>query len=125
MQQGSPGTPQGRLTLAQTPKPGQVVSGTFFNEPMRVETVRRNGAGAWTLGLVGARSERFRSVTLTDAEIASLKLLDRACSYAGDGTLLRLGLQAYSLGIPAIASAWPSRMAAVAKPGPPIGSSNS
>jgi len=75
------------------------VSGTFFNEPMRVETVRRNGAGAWTLGLVGARSERFRSVTLTDAEIASLKLLDRACSYAGDGTLLRLGLQAYSLGI--------------------------
>jgi SNF2 domain-containing protein len=66
---------------------------------MRVETVRRNGAAAWTLGLVGIQSERFRSVTLTESEIASLKLLDRACSYSGDGTLLRLGLQAYSLGI--------------------------
>jgi len=66
---------------------------------MRVETVRQNGGGSWTLGLVGTQSERFRSVTLTEAEIGSLKLLDRACSYTGDGALVRLGLQAYSLGI--------------------------
>jgi hypothetical protein len=51
------------------------------------------------MGLVGTQSERFRSVTLTEAEIASLKLLNRVGAYNGDGTLLRLGLQAYSFGI--------------------------
>lgn len=85
--------------MAQMPQPGQLVSGMFFNEPMRVETVRGNGAGSWTLGLVGMQSQRFRSVILTHAEIATLKLLDRACSYTSDGTLLKLGLQANSRGI--------------------------
>jgi superfamily II DNA or RNA helicase len=78
---------------------GQILVGSLFNEPMRVETVRPNGAGAWTVGLVGTQSEKFRSVTLTQADLASLKILNRACSYTGDGALLRLGLQAYSLGI--------------------------
>src|SRR5712692_3059355 len=78
---------------------GQILVGSLFNEPMRVETVRPNGSGAWTVGLVGTQSEKFRSVTLTQADLASLKILDRVCSYKGDGGLLRLGLQAYSLGI--------------------------
>jgi len=78
---------------------GHILVGPLFSEPMRVETVRPNGLGIWTVGLVGTQSERFRSVTLTEADLASVKILDQACSYRGDGTLLRLGLQAFSLGI--------------------------
>jgi len=88
---------------------GCVVIGSLFNEPMRVETVRVGGLSAcgdaqagdatWTVGLVGTQSERFRKVTLTDSDIKTLTILDSAFSYDGDGRLLRLGLQAYSLGI--------------------------
>lgn len=46
-------------------KPGQVLAGPQFNEPMRVETVRANGPDSWVTGLVGVKSDRFRSVTLT------------------------------------------------------------
>jgi superfamily II DNA or RNA helicase len=77
----------------------QIVTGALFSEPMRVETVRPAGPDAWTLGLVGTRSERFRSVTLTSSDIQRLGILDAARTYTGDGRLLRLGLQAYSLGI--------------------------
>ncbi len=77
---------------------GQVLTGPLFNEPMRVETVRSNGPDSWTLGLVGTQSERFRKVTLTASDIHSLPILDSDLSYDGDGRLLRLGLQAYSLG---------------------------
>ena len=31
---------------------GQVLTGSLFNEPMRVETVSPNGASAWVLGLL-------------------------------------------------------------------------
>ena len=55
--------------------------------------------GAWDAGLVGVRSERFRRVTLTAEDVASLTVTDRTLSYDGDARLLRLGLQAYSLGI--------------------------
>jgi superfamily II DNA or RNA helicase len=75
------------------------VTGALFSEPMRVETVRPAGDGSWTLGLVGTRSERFRSVTLTTADVESLTILDAAPNYSADGRLLRLGLQAYGLGI--------------------------
>ena len=78
---------------------GQVLTGAFFNEPMRVETVRVNGPGVWEAGLVGQRSERFRRVTLTSDDISRLSIADSALSYDGDGRLLRIGLQAYSLGI--------------------------
>ena len=49
--------------------------------------------------MVGQQSERFRRVTLTADDIASLTISDSQLSYDGDGRLLRLGLQAYSLGI--------------------------
>ncbi|MFQ5796878.1 MAG: DEAD/DEAH box helicase, partial [Candidatus Bipolaricaulia bacterium] len=78
---------------------GQILTGALFHEPMRVETVRSNGPDSWTLGLVGTQSERFRSVTLTAKDLASLKILETKSTYDGDGLLLRLGLQAYSLGI--------------------------
>jgi len=79
--------------------PGQILTGTLFNEPMRVETVRANGPGTWIVGLVGTQSERFRSVTLTSRDIEALTIFDVTSTYDGDGRLLRLGLQAYSLGI--------------------------
>ncbi|MEJ5377236.1 MAG: SNF2-related protein [bacterium] len=78
---------------------GQLLIGPLFNEPMRVETVQDNGNGTWVVGLVGTQSERFRKVTLTAQELANLTILDTGFSYDGDGRLLRLGLQAYSLGI--------------------------
>src|SRR5215471_17920025 len=46
---------------------GQVVTGTLFSEPMRVETVRESGPGTWVVGLSGVNTERFRKVTLTSA----------------------------------------------------------
>jgi len=78
---------------------GQIVTGPLFSEPMRVETVRANGPDAWVAGLVGLQSEQFRRVTLTADDISGLSIADSALSYDGDGRLLRLGLQAYSLGI--------------------------
>ena len=39
---------------------GQVLSGPLFSEPVRVETVRPNGADSVEAGLVGQRTERFR-----------------------------------------------------------------
>jgi len=76
-----------------------IVSGPLFNEPMRVETIRDNGDGTWTVGLVGTKTEHFRKVTLTARDLEGLAILDAGFTYNGDGRLLRLGLQGYSLGI--------------------------
>ena len=78
---------------------GQILEGPLFNEPMRVENVRASGLDTWRVSLVGTQSERFRSVTITSRDLDSLTILDVTPTYDGDGGLLRLGLQAYSLGI--------------------------
>jgi superfamily II DNA or RNA helicase len=82
-----------------TLSPGQIVTGPHFNEPMRVETVQANGPESLVVGMVGTKSERFRRVTLGTAEIAGLNVVDTTHSFDGDGRLLRLGIQAYALGI--------------------------
>src|SRR5437588_9751069 len=82
-----------------TLKPGQLLTGSLFSEPMRVETVRSHGNDAWVVGLVGTETERFRSVTLTVADLDRLSILATQHSFDGHGRLLRLGLQAYALGI--------------------------
>jgi hypothetical protein len=79
--------------------PGQILIGPLFNEPMRLETVQTNGAASWNVGLVGTNSERFWKVTITTEDLARLTVLDPQHSFNGDGRLLRLGLQAYALGI--------------------------
>jgi superfamily II DNA or RNA helicase len=66
---------------------------------MRVETVHAAGTDAWALGLVGLQSERFRKVTVTTKDLESLTIIDSTANYLGDGKLLKLGLQAFSLGI--------------------------
>ncbi|QCQ22093.1 DUF3883 domain-containing protein [Desulfoglaeba alkanexedens ALDC] len=78
---------------------GCILTGSLFNEPMRVETARTSNDGTWTVGLVGTHTERFRKVTLTNQDIKGLTILDSGFTFDGDGHLLRLGLQAYSLGI--------------------------
>jgi hypothetical protein len=78
---------------------GEVLSGSLFSEPMRVVTVSAVASDTWELGLVGVQTQIFRSVPLTTAEIRTLKVQNSLRSYAGDCELLRLGLQAYSLGI--------------------------
>jgi hypothetical protein len=78
---------------------GQILIGPLFNEPMRLETVQPNGAAGWIAGLVGTNSDRFRKVTITDEDLERLTILDPRHSFNGDGRLLRLGLQAYALGI--------------------------
>lgn len=80
-------------------KEGQVLTGPLFNEPMRVETVSAQGTDRWTVGLAGNQSEKFRKVTLTPADLETLTIIQPGFTYDGDGDLLRLGLQAYSLGI--------------------------
>jgi hypothetical protein len=59
---------------------GQILTGSLFNEPMRVETVRSNGPDTWVAGLVGTQSERFRKVTLTTRDLEGLTILDAQCS---------------------------------------------
>lgn len=79
--------------------PGQLLTGPLFNEPMRIETVQPHGSASWTVGLVGVQTERFRKVTLTAEDLARLTVLHAQHAFDGDGRLLRLGLQAYALGI--------------------------
>src|SRR5579885_1729301 len=87
------------MNVPQPLREGQILTGPLFNEPMRVETVRSNGPDTWIAGLVGAQSERYRKVTLTSQDLEKLVILDTAYGFDGDGRLLRLGIQAYSLGI--------------------------
>lgn len=85
--------------MAGTPQPGQIVIGNLFSEPMRVITATHVADGTWKLGLVGTETERFRDVTLSATDLAALHTLDLTRGFRGDGALLRLGLQAYALGI--------------------------
>ena len=85
--------------VAAEVQPGQVLSGSLFSEPMLVVTVSANSPNFWGLGLVGRQSGQFRQVTLSADELAGLAITGAGPSYAGEGGLLRLGLQAYSLGI--------------------------
>ena len=55
---------------------GQILSGPLFDEPMRIETLRRENDNIWVLGLVGLTSSRFRKVHLPDSDLASLTILD-------------------------------------------------
>jgi len=76
-----------------------ILQGPLFNESMRIVTIRQNGPDSWELGLVGLQTERYRPVTLTSAQLQTVSITDSIPSYAGDGHLFKLGLQAYALGI--------------------------
>lgn len=87
------------MTIDAAIREGQVPTGPLFNEPMRVSTVRPTGQDSVEAGLVGQRTKRFRQGTLTSVELADLTIAEAFCPYDGDGCLLKLGLEAYSLGI--------------------------
>ncbi len=78
---------------------GQILKGPLFSEPMRIETIRFHENGSCTLGLVETQSEHYRKVNLSAQDFESIEIVDTAFTYNGDGKLLRLGIQAYSLGI--------------------------
>jgi hypothetical protein len=78
---------------------GQVLVGPQFSEPMVVETVRADGVDTWVVGLVGEHTRQFRRVTLTRDDLQAIRILDRERRFDGDGQLLRLGIEAYRLGI--------------------------
>ena len=78
---------------------GQILVGNLFNEPVRVVTVQPNGSDLWIIGVVGTKSERFRTITLSSDDISKLTVLNSTYEYTGEGGLLRLGIQALSLGI--------------------------
>ncbi len=61
------------MSEKQLLREGQILTGSLFNEPMRVETVRANGPDTWVAGLVGMQSEQFRKVTLTRHDLESLQ----------------------------------------------------
>lgn len=77
----------------------QILIGSLFQEPMRVITAVPNAQGGWTVGLVGAKTQQYRQVTLAPSDLAQLHIGDTRPSFSANGQLLRLGLQAYSLGI--------------------------
>jgi SNF2 family DNA or RNA helicase len=81
------------------PEEGQILTGPQFSEPVRVETVKADGPSSWVLGVVGTKTERFRRVTLSEADLAQLTVQSATLAFDGDPALLRLGLQAYALGI--------------------------
>ena len=87
------------MVTATNLEEGQIVSGPLFNEPMRVIIVRPNGTASIEVGLEGMETSSFRRVSLTSDDIANLKITDPHPTYDGDGNLLRLGIQAYSMGI--------------------------
>src|SRR5436309_14642829 len=87
------------MTGAGDLREGQILTGPLFNEPMRVETVVSSGPSTWTVGLVGTQTQQFRRVALTKDQLATLTILSPSCSYDGDPGRLKLGLQAYALGI--------------------------
>ena len=87
------------MSLHVAVRDGQVLIGRAFNEPMRVVTVRPLGDGTLEAGLVGERTQRYRLAMLTADDIAELETIDTTPAFDGDGRLLRLGLQAYALGI--------------------------
>jgi hypothetical protein len=62
---------------------GQILTSPLFNEPMRVETARGGADDSWTVGLVGTQTERFRKVTLTAEDLASLIICEPGFGYDG------------------------------------------
>lgn len=79
-------------------RPGQVLRGPQFNEPVRVVTAQTAGTNV-IAGVVGVQSERYRTVTLAPADSAAISIAGIDQDFSGEGQLLRVGLQAYALGI--------------------------
>lgn len=77
----------------------QILKGSQFGEPMLVVKVKKIGNSLLEYDLVGQQSKTFRKVTLTASQISEMEIIDPTLSYSGDGHLLRIALQAYSLGI--------------------------
>lgn len=78
---------------------GQLVRGTLFSEPMRVVTAQAVGDAAKRIGMVREQTQVYRSVTVTEGDLRSLTVLSSASTDDGAAGPVRLGLQAFAMGI--------------------------
>lgn len=78
---------------------GQILIGPQFSEPMRVVSFRKIDVSKWELELVGNNSHQYRRIALSEHDLSGIQILASKPSYGGNGELMRLGLQARSLGI--------------------------
>ena len=62
------------------PQEKEILIGPSFGEPVRIETVSREADGSWSLGVVGARSERFRRVVLSPEQLEQVQILTPAAA---------------------------------------------
>jgi len=80
-------------------KKDQILIGPQFKEPMKVVSVNAEELGYTSVGLVGCHTQIYRSVNLTSSDLERLSITESKFKYDGDSNLLRLGIQAYMLGI--------------------------
>ncbi|MEO0080746.1 MAG: helicase-related protein [candidate division WOR-3 bacterium] len=74
---------------------GVIITGTMFNEPMRVVGTPRKGNGFVIVDLVGTRSQTFKpGILLNNAELAGLTVTVPETKFTGDASLFKLGLEA-------------------------------
>lgn len=62
-------------------KPRHTLIGLHFGEPMRIVTLKATGSGRYALGLVGTQTKRFRSVTLSESDLAPLGVREAGGEY--------------------------------------------
>ena len=62
---------------------GQVLPGSLFGEPMRMETIRSNGPEVWIAGLAGQRWDPLRRITLVTDGISNLTIQEMLCGSQG------------------------------------------
>jgi superfamily II DNA or RNA helicase len=78
---------------------GQILTGAQFAEPVRVETIKQVSTGAWEIGVSGLNSQKFRKVTLSTDDFKGISASTPTSAYTSKGEFVRLGVQAYALGI--------------------------
>ena len=62
-------------------RPGQILTGPLFSQPVRVVTVETRAAGTWLVGTIGTHSERFGTVALAAVDLKSLEILEASADY--------------------------------------------
>ena len=70
---------------------GQILTGSLFNEPMKLVTVSSRGSDAWVSGLLGVHSEKFRNAALMQHAFDPLTIHDAVFRYDGQWPDARAG----------------------------------
>jgi len=87
------------MATIATIRVGQILEGPQFVGPVRVETVQVNAQSALEVGVVEVGTGLFRRVLLGESDLETIRIRETILTYDCDGALLRLGIEALSLGI--------------------------